>query len=202
MSLVLYGLGIIINGIIGVLPDLSNSISANIIYDNAKKIYNSITIHKRHDLNTLHPVIETALVSSFYNAIILSLTKTRDYYKRTSNYVYKKEILQISARIKDLSKLLKSQSSSGYAVLLDSFCEVMGNSNADNTKRLTTIAKNNLIGLPEKTQLDLESGFVGIFLLLFKEKYASNEILKSLLTFDMLRTNISVSIDTNKKLIR
>lgn len=200
MSLVLYGLGIIMNGIIAALPDFAVSLSASIVHDKAKKIYNSITINKGHSLYTLHPVIESALVSSFYNAIILSLTKTRDYYKRTSKDTYKKEILQISARINDLTKLLKGQSSSGYAMLWDSFCEVMSNNTVDNANSLITIAKNNLIGLPEKTKSDLEGSFIGIFLVLFKEKYASDEILRSLLNFDMLQTTLSMSIDTNKKI--
>ena len=200
MSIVLYALGIIVNGIIGVLPDLTVNIAANIIYDKAKKIHDIITIRKGRNLQVLHPVIETALVNSFYNAIILSLTKTREYYKTAYSYVYKKEILQISARIKDLTKLLKGQSSSGYSLLIDSFCEVMGNSTAENTNRLIMIAKNNLIGLSEKTKSDLENNFIGIFLVFFKEKFASDETLKSLLTFDMLQANLSVATDTNKKI--
>lgn len=139
-------------------------------------------------------------MDSFYNAIILSLNKTRDYYKNTSRYVYKKEILQISARIKDLTKLLKGQKPSGYNILLDSLVEVMSNSSEENTNRLVVIAKNNLIGLPDKTQSDLEANFMGLFLVLFKEKYASDNILQSLLSFDMMQANLMVASDTNKKI--
>lgn len=201
MSLVLYGLGIIMSGVVGgVMSDIAVSLSANMIHDNLRKVYDSITIRKgRNDLQTLHPVIESALVSSFYNAIILNLTKTRDYFKRTSSYIYKKEILQITARIKELTHLLNGRPS-GYAILLDRFCEVMNNSTSENINRLVALAKNNLIGLPEKAQTDLEDGFIGMFLILIKENYASDEIFKSLLTFDMLQTNLQITTDTSKKL--
>ncbi len=200
MSIVLYALGIIVN-VVGVIPDIAVNIAASVIYDNAKKIYNTITIEKGRNLNVLHPVIETALVNSFYNAIIFSLTKTRDNYTKTSSKTYKKEILQISARIKDLTKLLKKNSSSnGYSLLLDSFAEVIGNSTDENTNRLIMMAKNNLIGLPEKAKTDLENHFIGIFLVFFKEEFAKDDILKSLLTFDMLHASLSTATDTNKKI--
>jgi formylglycine-generating enzyme required for sulfatase activity len=200
MSIVLYAIGIIVNGIVGVLPDLAVNIAANIVNDNAKKIYDKLTIQKGRHLHVLHPVIESALVNSFYNAIILSLSKTQDYYKRTSRDTYKKEIIQISARIKDLKKLLKGQSSSGYSVLFDTFCEVMVIGTTENNNRLITIAKNNLIGLADKTKTDLEIDFIGIFLVFFKEKYASNEILRSLFTFDILQANLSLVTDANRKI--
>ena len=200
MSLVLYSLGVLINEIASTSSDLSVNILASIIYDQAKKIFNAITIRKGRDVNVVHPVIELALVDSFYNAIILSLNKTRDYYKNTSRYVYKKEILQITARIKDLTKLLKGQKPSGYNILLDNLVEVMSNSTEENTNRLVVIARNNLIGLPDKTQFDLEANFMGLFLVLFKEKYASDNILQSLLSFDMLQANLKIASDTNKKI--